>query len=216
MPRKQMSSVQSSDPTRLTLTKGHFVRHQLWKGGYNLGLLVTWELVSNWIRSRLGWNLWLSNYLKENLVCSENWSWLSFKWQSDQVIKRLSSCLLTLFISSTFQPNIGQKELPLPGNGQPKSAGDDFVQDLAPPGQGVPSGTYIRPAWGAFCLTCPICAGLHIFPGSLSWSILEEQRPAPKTGYIKNALGTGVGNRICVDSSFKSRDGLHGTGLTSF
>ena len=42
-----VSSVQSSDPTRLTLTKGHFVRHQLWKGGYNLGLLVTWELVSN-------------------------------------------------------------------------------------------------------------------------------------------------------------------------
>ena len=35
-----VSSVQSSDPTRLTLTKGHFVRHelsyQLWKGG------ITW------------------------------------------------------------------------------------------------------------------------------------------------------------------------------
>ena len=41
-----VSSVQSSDPTRLTLTKGHFVRHELWKG-YNLGLLVTWELVPN-------------------------------------------------------------------------------------------------------------------------------------------------------------------------
>ena len=120
----------------------------------------------------------LSNYLKENLVCSENWSRLSFKWQSDQVIKRLSSCLLTLFISSTFQPNIGQKELPLPGNGQPKSAGDDFVQDLASPGQGVPSGVNYL----SFNIWDDFCVGLYIFPGSVSWSILEEQGPASKTG----------------------------------
>ena len=37
MLRKQMSSVESTDPTRLTLMKGHFVRHYR----YNLGLLVT-------------------------------------------------------------------------------------------------------------------------------------------------------------------------------
>ena len=53
--------------------------------------------------------------------------------------------LLTIvqFTSSIFQPNICQIEFRLPGNGQPKSAGDDFVQDLAPPGQGVPSGTLL-------------------------------------------------------------------------
>ena len=52
---------------------------------------------------------------------------------------------LAQLINSIFQPNIGLRVFHLHGNGQPKSEGDDFVQDPAPPRQGVPAGISYLP-----------------------------------------------------------------------
>ena len=104
---------------------------------------------------------------------------------------------------------VGHKGFPLHGNGQPESEGDDFVQDPAPLGQGVPSGTFGLPEV-QFLLDLPSVQGYTYFRDRCHGAFLRNKDLPPKQ--VNNATETGVGSpvtisMICVDSILESHVG---------